>query len=153
FIKEFYDRRFPLTALNLDVGQTFGAKTFGVLGHGIHLALRRAGHTLRVESFYNATVGHGATEHFETATSKLLRKSHEFHSKPRIRLIYPEAIDGLLKGQPFEWSGDIDVEGRLPDAFEHALDEVVDVLALDEGHLDIHLSKFKLPVRPLVFIP
>ena len=41
-VEEFHDGRFPLTTLDLDISQPFGTETFGVLGHGVNLALRHA---------------------------------------------------------------------------------------------------------------
>ena len=48
--------------------------------------------------------------------------------------------------------GIVDVQRGLPDALQQAFDQGVDVLALDERHLDVDLAELELPVGALVLV-
>jgi hypothetical protein len=151
-LEEPHDGGLPLAAFDLDEGQALGAKALRVFGHGIHLALRDAGQALGIDGFHDALVGHRAAEDLELAAPELLREIHQFHAEAGIRLVDAVAVNGFLKGKPLEGCGHVNVERSLPDSLQQAFDQVVDVLALDERHLDVDLAKLKLPVGALVFV-
>src|SRR5207237_4696013 len=46
-----------------------------------------------------------------------------------------------------------EVQRRFPNPFQHAFDKIINILPLDEGHLDVHLGEFELPVGALIFVP
>src|SRR6185369_14015033 len=56
------------------------------------------------------------------------------------------------KADALERRGDVDIERGLPNALEQAFDERVDVLAVDETHLDVHLRELRLPVRAQILV-
>jgi hypothetical protein len=58
----------------------------------------------------------------------------------------------MPKRNAFERRRYVHAQRGFPYALQQTFHQVVDVLALDERHLDVDLRKFKLPVRALVFI-
>ncbi len=86
------------------------------------------------------------------AGAKFLREIHQFHAEARVRLVDAEAVQRFLKGQPRERRRDVHVQRRFPNPFQQAFDQSVNVLALDEGHFEVDLREFQLPVGALVFV-
>ena len=70
--EELDDRRFPFPAFDFDVGQAFGAKFPGQIGHTVCLGLRRASKTFGVNRFHHTVVCNRPTEYFKRATAKFL---------------------------------------------------------------------------------
>ncbi len=56
------------------------------------------------------------------------------------------------KREPLEGRRHVNVQRGLPDALQQALDQGVDVLALDERHLDVNLAELELAVGALVLV-
>ena len=101
---------------------------------------------------HDALGGNGSAENFERTAAKVFGKINQLHSETGIRLINAKSINRFLIGEPFERDRDFNIEGDLPETSEQCLDQFVDILAFDKRHLDIDLSKLKLPIRPLVLI-
>ena len=151
-VEEFDDGRFPFAAFNLDPGQASRAEAFGVVGHRFDLALRGGGHALCVQGLDDAAGGHRAAEHLEFAGAKFLREIGQFHAEPGVRFVAAPAVEGVGEGNAGEGNRHVEIEGEFPEALEEALDEDINVLALDEAHFEVQLGEFKLAVGPLVFV-
>src|SRR5581483_5931540 len=151
-VEEFDDGRFPFAVFDLDVGEAFRAETLGVFGHVLDLALRGAGEALGVDRLYHAAVRDGAAEDLEGAGPEFLREIGELHAEAEVGLVDTETIERLVEGGPAERRGNVHVKRRLPDAFQQAFDQSVNVLAFDERHLDVHLGELELAIGALVFV-
>src|SRR5205823_2290077 len=55
-------------------------------------------------------------------------------------------------GNPRERSGDVQAAANLPQPRKQSLDQPVNVVAIDERHLDVNLGELELAIRPLVFV-
>src|SRR5207237_2342613 len=117
------------------------------------LALRLACQTFGLQGFDYSAAGDSAAENFERAAAKFLGEIHQLHPKTPVRLVDPETIDRFLEAHSIERRRDIHVEGNVPNPFQHSLDQVVNVLALDERHFDIDLRELELAVGSLIFVP
>ena len=152
FAEKFHDGRFPFAAFDLNERETFRTKTLGVFGHGLNLALRRAGHAFRVECFDHATSRNLAAKHFERARFEIIRHVHEFHREARVGLINAIAVQRLLERDALEGRRHVDVQGGFPDALEQAFNERVNIFAVNEAHLDVHLRELGLAVGTQIFV-
>src|SRR5207253_10167698 len=74
------------------------------------------------------------------------------HAKARVGLIDAEAINRLLVGEPPEGRREVDVQRGFPNSPQQALDQVVNVFALDERHLDIDLGELELAIGALILV-
>ncbi len=157
-VEKLYNRRFPLDGstvrpfLDLDVGKTFRAKTLGVFGHRLDLALRRAGHAFRVHGFHHAAVGNRAAEHLEGARLEFLGEIHEFHAKTSVGLVNAVAVQRFLEADALERRGHVRVECSFPDALEQTFDERVNVFAFNEAHFDVQLRELGLTIGAQILV-
>src|SRR5581483_7241200 len=94
----------------------------------------------------------GAAEDLEGAGPEFLREIGELHAEAEVGLVDTETIERLVEGEPAERRGNVHVKRRLPDAFQQAFDQSVNVLAFDERHLDVHLGELELAIGALVFV-
>src|SRR5260370_40793392 len=147
-IEKLHDGRFPFAAFDLDERETLRAKTLRVLGHRFDLTLRRAGESLGVERLHDAAGGDRAPEYIEAAGAKLFRKIGQLHPEARGRFVAAVAIERLLKREALERRGGVHPQRCLPDPLQESLDQMIDVLALDERHLDVDLREFQLAIGP-----
>ena len=69
-----------------------------------------------------------------------------------VRLIAAVRAHGLLVGQPREWRLDL-VARHGGDPLEQRLDDLENSLLLREGHLEVDLREFRLPVGAQVLVP
>ena len=110
------------------------------------------GEALGVERLHHAAVGDGAAEDLELAGAEFLGEIRQFHAEARVRLVNAEAVQRLLERQALERRRDVHVQRGFPDAFQQAFDQRVNVLALDERHLDVNLRELRLAVGAQVFV-
>ena len=150
--ENFDDRRFPLAVFDLDVGQTLGTEALGIVGHGFHLALGDTGEALGVEHLDHAALGHHAAEDLEFARGKVVGHVDDLHVEPRVRLVDAPAVHHFLERDARERGRDVDVERGFPDALQQALDQVVNILPLDERHLNVDLCEFRLAIGPQILV-
>ena len=84
--------------------------------------------------------------------AKFLGEIRQFQAEPGVGLVRAKAVEGLLESQAREGRRNVNVQGQFPEALEQSFDERVNVLALDEAHLQVQLGEFQLAVGALVFV-
>ena len=151
-VEKFYDGRFPFPALGLDERQAFRAEALRVFGHCLDLSLCGAGQSFGVERLHDAAVGDRTAEDFERAGAEFLGEVREFHAEARVRFVDAVAVQRLLEGEAFEWRRHVQVQRDFPDALEQPLNQVINVLAFNERHLDVNLRELRLAVGPQILV-
>ena len=73
-------------------------------------------------------------------------------SIPHVGLVGSEPLHGVAVADVGEGGLEVGAVEALPDVGDHALDEVLDVLAVDEGHLEVQLGELGLPVLTGVLV-
>ena len=97
-----------------------------------------------------------ATADWKTLNADALNvseKSFELEPEPQVGLVHPEAVHRLGVGHPGETASAMSVaEDVLPELLQHALEQRVDVLAVDERRLDVDLGELHLAVGAQVLV-
>jgi hypothetical protein len=107
---------------------------------------------LALKAFTDAVAGDRRGEHLEAGGLEQCPKVHELHREARVGLVDAVAVHGVLVGEARERRGQVVVEHVLPDLLQHALEQRVDVLAVDERHLDVDLRELHLAVGAQVLV-
>lgn len=76
----------------------------------------------------------------------------DFDAEADVGLVDAVAVHGVLVREAREGARDVDIERLFPDGAAEAFDELVHVLAIDEGHLQIDLRELWLTVCAEVFV-
>ena len=118
----------------------------------IGLSDRDSGKAFRVNRFHHAACIERASENFEAAFSKNFSKIDKLDSKPAIRFIAAEAIDGVAISQPVEGRFDVDVKRGFENRRQHSFGNRENVVRRDERRFDVDLCELGLPVSPQIFI-
>ncbi len=151
--EELHDRRLPFAALHLDEGEPLGAEALRDLLKGLELALRQVGQPLGVERLDGAARGDCRLEHLERGGLERLREIPELESRTAGRACRRRSGSSPRR-TAIRGKGVVDVgaEDVLPDLPQHALEQRVDVLAVDERGLDVHLGELHLAVGAQVLV-
>ncbi len=110
------------------------------------------GCTLGADTADDAAIGHRFAEHAELRGAGDVADVHDLHAEAKVGLVaaVPRHDVGVLES----WEGQrqVDCEGLFERGGEHALDHVLDVLFIDEAHLDVDLGVLGLAVGAQVFV-
>src|SRR4029079_41290 len=92
------------------------------------------------------------SEYLELAGSAERGDVIERHLEPEVRLVRSIARHGLGIRQPWERRRKRAPSGVPEDGHNHPLHQIHDLFAIDEGHLEVDLGKFRLTVVAEVFV-
>ena len=76
----------------------------------------------------------------------------ELQSEAHVRFVRAEAVHRLVIGQLREGPLKLDTFELLEQYTDHPFDHLHHVFGLDEGHLQVELGEFRLPVRPQILV-
>ena len=150
--EKLHDRRLPLAAFHLDKREPLRAKVLSQFRHRLHLPLCHARVAFCIKRLHHTAIGYRTTENFEFARRKLLREIRQLQPIPCVRLVATPTVHHVFEWYAREWRRHINIQGFLPNPRQQPLDHRVQILTLDERHLDIHLRKLWLTVCPQVLI-
>src|ERR1019366_3799627 len=94
-----------------------------------------------------------AGEDAELGAAGDLRRVLDLDAEAEVGLVGAEAGVRLVPGEPLEGPGGRLAPERLERRDHRRLEHVENVLALDEGHLDVELAELELPVGAEILVP
>ena len=93
-------------------------------------------------------------EYPEFGLARQVADIRHFQSVAQIRFVAAIAIHRIRIGNARERTFDAELRRNLPHQPRvEALDEVQYIIFIDETHFEVELRKFRLAIRPQVFIP
>ncbi len=159
--QELRDRALDVTrGIEREVGEATRPEPLGPLGQVVDLAARRAAHPGCDDRRDPPAARQCAVEHAEAGgrpavrVRQRARQVDELHPEPKIGLVRPVALHGLVVGEsrerdrldrPLRRGGARDLDG-------HRLDEGHDGVLVDEAHLQVQLGELRLAVAAQVLV-
>ena len=151
--EDFGERRFPtevvLHTRKGNAGNAVGLCKRCERVH--HLATQRVA-IGNAQALHNAAFGDNAFKDFEAAFGGRLGDFAELKVEPEVGLIAAVFLHRFFVGHAKERRWNVNIESVLPNLGEHAFDHCLKLLFFDEGHLNVDLREFGLPVLAKIFV-
>ena len=139
--------------VQLSPGQALGAVGLDPFGQLIDLFSGVAGSALYIDAAHASAGGNSPGKYPELGALQDFRQVFQLIAEPQVRLIGAKPLHALGVGHPGEGGLDFHIQHLLVDGFHEALGHGHNILLVDEGHFQVDLGKFRLPVGPQVLVP
>ena len=111
------------------------------------------GVAVHVDQAHRAPGLDGAGKHPEAAALHDVGDVFQLKAKPQVGLVGAETVHGLPPGHPQEGGLDVHVQHLFEHPLQETLLDGLDLLLVQEGHLQVDLGELRLPVGPEVLVP